>query len=310
MGGGGPSTVTNKTELPPWLEDITKENLAKASEIADRPYVAYGGNLTAGFSPEMLQAFQSGMGGVGAESGAYKGAFDAATGASTYKPQTVTAQNFLQGDVGAYMNPYIQNVEDRAIQNAQRSSQMNINQIGANAARAGAFGGYRQGVSEGVAAAEAARGVGDLSAQLRSQAFQQAQSTMSGDQQRALQAAMANQSSGLAGAGLNLQAAGQLGNLAGQAQGSRLADLATMTGIGEAKQGMEQRLLDEQYARWLEERNAPIEGLNLRLAATSATPYGKTETQTRTGGGGSNFLTGIGAAGSAAAGIASLIGAL
>jgi hypothetical protein len=275
--------------------------LAKASEIADRPYVAYGGNLTAGFSPEMLKAFETGMGGVGAESGAYKSAFDAATGVSTYKPQTVTAQNFLQGDVGAYMNPYIQNVEDRAIQNAQRSSQMNINQIGANAARAGAFGGSRQGVSEGVAAAEAARGVGDLSAQLRSQAFQQAQSTMSGDQKRALDAAIANQTAGLTGATLNLKAAGELGNLAGQAQGSRLADLATMTGIGEAKQGMEQRLLDEQYARWLEERNAPIEGLNLRLAATSATPYGKTETQTRTGGGGgSNFLTGLGAVGSAA----------
>jgi hypothetical protein len=69
--------------------------------------------------------------------------------------------------------------------------------------------------------------------------------------------------------------------------------------------------LDEAYARWLEQRNYPIEGLNLRLAATSATPYGGTQTQTKTGGpGGNSFLTGLGAVGtaaSAAASIASLV---
>jgi hypothetical protein len=205
------------------------------------------------------------------------------------------------------MNPYIQNVEDRAIANAQRSAQMNINQIGANAARASAFGGSRQGVSEGVAASEAARGVGDLSAQLRAQGFQQAQGIMSQDQARALQADLANQAAGLQGGQLNLQAADQMGNLAGLAQQSRLADLGVLSGIGEQQQGMQQRLLDEQYARFLEERNAPIEGLNLRLAATSATPYGKTETRTGPGPQGPNALmTGLGAAAS----VASIIGAL
>lgn len=309
MGGGTPATQTtiSKTELPPWLEDITKENLAKASEIADRPYQAYGGALTAGFTPEQQQAFQYGVSGFDQQAPNYQAAQTAAAGVAGYQPQQVTAQNFLQGDVGAYMNPYIQNVEDRAIANAQRSAQMNINQIGANAARSGAFGGSRQGVSEGVAAAEAARGVGDLSAQLRSQGFQQAQSTMSADQARALQASMANQAAGLQGSQLSLQAAGQMGNLAGQAQQSRLADLGVLSGVGEQQQGMQQRLLDEQYARFLEERNAPIEGLNLRLAATSATPYGKTQTTTGPGQAGPS---GISTALGAAASVASIIGAL
>jgi hypothetical protein len=308
MGGSPPAqqTITNKTELPAWLEAVTKENISKAQQIADRPYEAYGGQLVAGFSPEQQQAFQFGMSGIGQQAPMFQSAQEAAAGVAGYQPQNVAAQNFLQGDVGAYMNPYIQNVEDRAIANAQRSAQMNINQLGASAARTGSFG-SRLGVSEGVAAAEAARGVGDLSAQLRAQGFQQAQGIMSQDQARALQAAMANQAAGLQGGQLNLQGAQQMGSLAGQAQASRLGDLGVLSGIGEQQQAMQQRLLDEQYARFLEERNAPIEGLNLRLAATSATPYGETRTQTGPGPQGPNALmTGLGAAAS----IASIIGAL
>jgi hypothetical protein len=308
MGGSPPATqtITNKTELPAWLEAVTKENIALAQKVADRPYEAYGGQLVAGFSPEQEQAFQYGISGIGQQAPSYQAAQQAAAGAAGYQPQNVTAQNFLQGDVSAYMNPYIQNVEDRAIANAQRSAQMNINQLGASAARSGGFG-SRLGVSEGVAAAEAARGVGDLSAQLRAQGFQQAQGAMSADQARALQADLANQAAGLQGGQLNLQAAGQMGSLAGAAQQSRLADLGVLSGIGEQQQGMQQRLLDEQYARFLEERNAPIEGLNLRLAATSATPYGETKTQTGPAPQGPNALmTGLGAAAS----IASIIGAL
>jgi hypothetical protein len=308
MGGSTPATTTsiNKTELPAWLEDVTKENIALAQKVADRPYEAYGGQLVAGFSPEQEQAFQYGLSGIGQQAPNYQAAQQAAAGVAGYQPQNVTAQNFLQGDVGAYMNPYIQNVEDRAIANAQRSAQMNINQLGAAAARSGGFG-SRLGVSEGVAAAEAARGVGDLSAQLRSQGFQQAQGIMSADQERALRADLANQTAGIQGGQLNLQGAQQMGALAGSAQQSRLADLGVLSGIGEQQQGMQQRLLDEQYARFLEERNAPIEGLNLRLAATSATPYGKTETRTGPGAQGPNALmTGLGAAAS----VASIIGAL
>ena len=308
MGGSPPAqqTITNKTELPAWLEAVTKENIALAQKVADRPYEAYGGQLVAGFSPEQQQAFQYGLSGVGQQAPNYQAAQQAAAGVAGLQPQQVAAQNFLQGDVSAYMNPYIQNVEDRAIANAQRSAQMNINQLGASAARSGGFG-SRLGVSEGVAAAEAARGVGDLSAQLRAQGFQQAQGIMSADQERALRADLANQAAGLQGGQLNLQGAQQMGSLAAQAQASRLGDLGVISGIGEQRQAQEQRQLDEAYARFLEERNAPIEGLNLRLAATSATPYGKTETRTGPGQAGPS---GVSTALGAAASIASIIGAL
>jgi hypothetical protein len=209
------------------------------------------------------------------------------------------------------MNPYVENIENRAIEASGRALEQSRNQIAANAAQSKAFGGSRQGLAEGVAAAESARNIGDLSARLRADAFNQAAAIQAADQARALQAAQANQAAGLQGAATNISGATALGMLTGQAQQGRQQEAALVENIGQQRQAQAQAALDEAYARWLEQRNYPIEGLNLRLAATTATPYGATQTQTKTGGpGGSSFLTGLGAVGtgaSAALNIAQLV---
>jgi hypothetical protein len=309
MGGDTPSaqTVTNKTELPPWLEDVTKENLALAQKVADRPYEAYTGTRIAGFTPEQEQAFGIINQGVGRTAPAYELAQGAAANSAYYQPQNVQAGSFLSGNIGEYINPYVANVEQRAIEASGRALEQSRNQIAANAAQSKAFGGSRQGLAEGVAAAESARNIGDLSARLRADAFNQAAAIQSADQARALQAAQANQAAGLQGAATNISGATALGMLTGQAQQGRQTEAALVENIGQQRQAQAQAALDEAYARWLEQRNYPIEGLNLRLAATTATPYGATQTQTKTGGpGGSSFLTGLGAVGTGASALASI----
>ena len=182
-----------------------------------------------------------------------------------------------------------------------------MNQISGQAIQSRAFGGSRQGIAEGVAAAEGARGIGDLSAQLRAQGFQQAAALQQADQARAMQAALANQQAGLAGAGLGLQGAGVLGSLAGQQQQMGLTDAGAIESIGTQRQAQQQRQLEEAYARFVEQRDYPTQQLNLRLAALGATPYGQTTTQTASGGQqGSGFLTGLGGLGTLASGAASL----
>ena len=313
MGGDQPAaqTVTNKTELPAWLEDITKENLSMATEVADRPLVQYGGQRIAGFTPEQEQAFNIIQQGVGRTAPAYEAAQGAALGSAYYQPERVQAGSFLTGDISGYMNPYIANVEQRAIEASGRSLEQARNQIASNAAQARAFGGSRQGLAEGVAAAESARNIGDLSARLRSEGFDRAAALQSADYARALQAAQANQAAGLQGAATNISGATALGALTNQAQQGRQTEAALVENVGQQRQAMAQAALDEAYARFLEERNYPIEGLNLRLAATSATPYGGTQTQTREGmPTGNSFLTGLGAVGtgaSAALSIAQLV---
>jgi len=309
MSGDTPSaqTVTNKTELPPWLEDITKENISKATAIADRPYEAYTGKTLAGFSPEQERAFKIIEEGVGRTAPAFEAAQNAALYGSFYQPEKVQAGSFLTGDISGYMNPYVANVENRAIDAANRALQQEKNAIAANAAQARAFGGSRQGIAEGVAAAETARNVGDLSAELRSRAFDTATALQAGDYDRALKAAQANQEAGLIGASTNITGASTLGDLTTKAQQGRQLEAALVENVGMQRQAQEQTALDEAYARWLEKRNYPIEGLNLRLSATSATPYGSTQTQTKTGGPtGNSFLTGIGGVGSTASALTSI----
>lgn len=310
MGSSAPKsqTVTQRTELPAWLEGVTRENLARADAISNRPYQAYQGQLTAGFTPEQEAAFQYAQAGVGATQPVFGQAIQTATDVSQYNPMSVTAPSFLQGDVSAYMNPYIQNVEEAALSRLQGATQQAVNRIGDQALQARAFGGSRQGIAEGVALGEAAKSAGELSANLRSQGFTQAANLLQADQQRAMQAQMANQQAGLSGAQQRLAAANQLGALAGNYQQARQLDAALLENIGQQRQAMNQAALDEAYARFLEQRNYPIEMLNLRLGATSATPYGTTTTGQQMVPRGNSFLSGLGTVGGAAAGIASLAG--
>jgi hypothetical protein len=244
--------------------------------------------------------------------------------------QSVNAPNFLQGDVSAYMNPYIQNVENAALSRLEGATQQAINRLGDQAVAARAFGGSRQGIAEGVALGEATRSAGELSANLRSQGYNQAAALLQADQQRAMQAQLANQQAGLTASQVNagqalqaqlanqtaglqgsqqrLAAANQLANLGTNYQQSRQLDAALLENIGQQRQAMNQAALDEAYARFQEERNYPIEMLNLRLGATSATPYGTTTSGTQFVPQGNNFLAGLGAAGSAASGFAALAG--
>lgn len=298
MGGSSaPATTTQvtKTEIPDWLEGPIKQNISIADQISRRPYEAYAGQLTAGLAPEQQAAMDYAQEGVGMTTPLYQRAAMAANDAAGFQ-----AGNFLNGNINAYMNPYTQNVENAALQRLEGATKMGINRIGDQARAAGAFGGSRQGIAEGTALGEASRAAGELSANLRSQAFNTGAQLMQADQNRALQAQ-----------GLNLQGANQLLGIAKESQNARQMDAATLESIGSAKQQQQQQLLDEAYSRWLEARNYPLEMLNMRMAATTSTPYSQTQTTTgtRTGGGSSNnFLSGLGTAASLGASLATIAG--
>lgn len=303
----GPQTTVQKTELPEWVQKAGQENLAIANRLSERPYMAYPGSMIAGFAPEQEQAFRMAQGSVGASAPIYGMAGEAIGGVSGYRPEAVNAPSFLNANVSQYMNPYAQEVINRASEAMGRQVQQQQNAIAAQAARAGAFGGSRQAIQEGVVAAEAARGIGDLTAQLQAQNYTQAQQAIAADQARAQQAALANQQAGLQAAGLRLQGGQGLANLGGLTQQAALTDIGTIGSIGEARQALGQRQLDEAYARFMEQRNYPVEALNLRLAALGATPYGKETTATSTGGpGGSGLATALGAGGSFLTGLAAI----
>lgn len=289
--GGGTTTTVNKTELPAWLEGITKDNLERAKAVADRPYEVYPGQTVANFSPTQRAAYNYAANTVGAADPQFAAAENAAYAVSGYKPQS-----FPEKDISAYMNPYTQEVINRTTDRMARDRAVGANTISDNAAKARAFGGNRHAITEAVYGAETNRNIGDTAATLNDRAFNTAASLAQADMNRDLQ-----------GAALNLQGAQSLAQIAQTAQNNRRTDAQTLENVGRAYTAQDQARLSDAYKRWAAERNYPIEQLNLLLAATSATPYGTTQTSTAPDNTTSSpFLSGLGAVGSAASGLAKL----
>lgn len=277
----GRQTVTNVTQLPKWYEDAAKSAIGFADNAANNLMQPYSGNTVAGLDPLTQRAIGLTGQNIGSTNAAYNQAGQTAAGVAGYTPGS-----FLSGNIGAYMNPYIQNVEQAALGNMQQGYTQALNTIGDRAINAGAFGGSRQGVAEGTAASEMARQYGDLSAQLRAQGYTQAGNMMQSDMDRALQ-----------GQQLNLQGAQIQGALASDQQQAYLQSLQSALAAGQINQSQAQALLQQQADQYNALRNMPMEQLNMRLAALGGTqvPTSSTQTTPTTG---NPFLSTLGGIGS------------
>jgi hypothetical protein len=279
MGGGGSKQQqVSQVQLPAWVENASAQNYQFAQQVANQPYQPYGGQTVAGFSPDQLSAMDYARSNVGAYQPVYDAGISMAGQSGMYQPDQVRAGQFTDADVGAYMNPYLDQVESNALRNIQGATQLAVNKIGDQAATSRAFGGSRQGISEGVTIAEGTKQAGDLSAKLRSDAYNQAMGQINADQNRAMQASMANQSAGLQNAGRQLQAAQTMSGIADQGNASMAGDVQRMMTLGQMQQQMEQKYLDDAYSRFTEARDYPKEQLNILLSALGMSPYGKTQT--------------------------------
>lgn len=273
-------TVENVTKLPSWVEDFAKSSLTDAGTVADQLTPPYQGNRVAGINQTQQNALNASGAMIGRTDPAFQNAMGGAANVMGYNPSQVQAQSFLQGNIGQYMSPYTQQVEQAAMGQLNDQRLRALNQTGDQAKAAGAFGGSRHGVMEGVVNTETAKQAGMLSAQLRDQAYRQGMSAMESDMARNMQAQQLNQSAGLQGAGLNLQGAATYGDLARVGTDTYMKELAAAQGAGNFQQSMDQLGLDAQRQLYNEMRAYPIEQLDLRLNALGMTPYGSSTTQT------------------------------
>jgi hypothetical protein len=108
--------------------------------------------------------------------------------------RNVQAGQFPGANLGQYMNPYISNVVDTTLGQLGRQNDIIQNQTNARAAAAGAFGGGRQAVMNAENNRAFLDTAANTTANLYNQGFNQAQNAIQTDQNRALQADLANQS--------------------------------------------------------------------------------------------------------------------
>ena len=280
---GGSQTVSNKTELPDWVNQAAQKNLNASYQVAGNMMGPYSGQRVAGMSPTQLSDINAVQQNVGSTNPAFAYAQNAAADVTNYNPAQVQAGSLSKANLSNYMNPYTQNVINSGLQSLDIQRQQALNQVGDQAVRTGAFGGSRQGVSEGITNAGAAMQAGQLASGLQAQNFAQAQTGAQNDINRNFQGQLANQQAGLAGAGLNLQAANNLGTLAEQGQNSFLRGAAAGLTGQDALQAQRQAQLNAARQYYGEQQQFPLQQLQIPLQALGMTPYGNTSTQTSPG---------------------------
>jgi hypothetical protein len=214
---------------------------------------------------------------------AAQGIYGAGQGAAFemgYAPQQVQAGQLATTDLSQYQNPYTQQVIDASAQDVLRNAQIGMQNLGAQAQAARAFGGSRHGIAQ----AEMGRGVADMlgqqSAMLRAQGFQNAQQAAQSDIANRFAADQFNVNSGLAGSQQRLAAGNQLGNVANIGFGMGQTINRNMMQQGALQQGIQQALIDAAKQQYAGYTNAPAQSINYASNALQAVPGGGGQTQT------------------------------
>lgn len=193
------------------------------------------------------------------------------------------------------MSPYTDAVIESGLRDLGGAQEMALNQQGAQATAAKAFGGSRQGIAEAETRKAYGQQAADLISRERANAFNQAQRAaqfdITGQQQRAIQQAQFDQQAGMSGQQAALDAArlrgagaAGLGSIAGQQLQSQLAGLGAQTAAGEAQRQLGQAGLDAQFQDFMAAQNYPLTQFGVLTGAAGAIPQGYGTTTTRTGG--------------------------
>jgi len=261
----------SQTTIPDYAKPFVENLLGQAQSYTDpyqNPYMQYMGQRQAQFAPLQQMSYDNaalmktapqlgdatalaGMAGLGALNTSF-----------TYNPYV--AQQFTGANVQQYMNPYMQNVVERQQQDAQRQADIARQTQGAQAARAGAFGGSGNMLANNQLNTQLARQKGDIQAKGLQDAYSQAMGQFNTQQGQNQAAAQLNAQQGQFGAGLGLQglqtaltganALGQLGNTQYQ-QNMGINQMQNQYGLQQQQQ--QQNILNNQYQDFLNNQNNP-----------------------------------------------------
>ena len=269
--------------------------LGQGQALANMPYQAYMGPLTAGESPLQTGAFNTAAdlttpASIGKAATTAGGIATTAAGLS-YKPTTssfssegayqlpdlskVTATGQATGPTGIasqYMNPYLQASLTPQLEEARRQSLITQQGNAAKMTQAGAFGGSRQAILD----AETQRSLGSNLANITGQgyntAYDKATQQFNADQQRKMQEAQYGAGFGLQGLQTGLQAAQAQGSLGAQENQIGLANLGMQLGAGQQQRGIESEGIAADKAQFEEARANPYKMLQYQQSLLQGLP--------------------------------------
>lgn len=175
--------LSSSSTLSPWAAPYVTDIMGRASALADQPYQAFTGPLTAGASGLQSQAF-SGLAGLAIPTNQQM----------AYNPQTFTSDMASQ-----YMNPYLMSALSPQLDEARRQAEISRVEQAGRLTRAGAYGGGRQAIMESELDRNLLRNLGDITGRGYATAFEQGRTQFNAEQDQAMQAARQAQMFGLEG---------------------------------------------------------------------------------------------------------------
>ena len=246
-----------QSNLPKYVRPYFERLLQRTEAESKLAYDPYKGQRLAGVTPDVLEAQRQirnlgPIAGIGDAQTATRDAIGRAQQGMDYE-----AEAFGPDAIRARTTPYMQQVVDvqkaKAIQDFQDQNAARA----AQAVQAGAFGGSRQAIAQGMAQNELSRQLAEIQAQGQQKAFEQASGQLTADRQ-----AMADAERIGLGAGEMAGAQGaQLARLGQAARDGDVQAAQLLEQIGKDIQRQEQAGLDISYEDFVRQRDYPREQL-------------------------------------------------
>jgi hypothetical protein len=305
--GSSQTTQTVVQDVPAYAKPYFERNIARAEAVTNQPYAAYGGQRLAQFTPDQLASqgmvrdiaqrgnpqIDQSLGILGAlpEQAAALGQrpgaeFSEFGGFNAFEFDP--ARQFTGEEVSRYMSPYMDAVVQRQQEDAMRQFQRLGATRNAGAIGAGAFGGSRQAIQEGLAEEGLMRQQGDIFATGQQRAFEQAAQQFGAD--RAAQMSTAQQQAaerarvqglsaqdmarvqqsradegrfrdqfGLSALGFQADTASSMANLGEMARAGDIQAAQMLERIGMQQMAQQQAGLDIAYQDFLRQEQYPMQ---------------------------------------------------
>ena len=252
MGSKGSAPVETKrevvqTNLPDFIRPYFERLVQRTEAESQRDYEPYSGQRLADPSQDLLTSEQQVRDIVGAGLPGLDKAMGRVEQSLDFQPRQFTGE-----EVDKYMSPYMDAVIARQNAGATEDYLASLPKGAAQAISAGAFGGSRQGVQQGIAQSKYLDRLADIEATGRQKAFDQAASAFQADRAADVDAQR-----------LGLGAAGQLAGLATRARAGDIETARLMESIGKAQMARDQASLDMGYQDFLRQQGYPAEKLGL-----------------------------------------------
>lgn len=278
-GGLTPTTGLNagltgtESNLSNWAGSYVTNMLGQGQALANLPYQAYTGPLTAGASPLQTGAFQTAAGlttpsAIG-DAAATAGGIATKAEGMKYTPGTTS---FDATQAATYMNPYLESALKPQLEEARRQSQITQQQNASKMTQAGAFGGGRQAILDAETQRALGANLANITGSGYSTAYDKAMAQFNADQARKAQEAQFGATYGLDALKTGLSGAQTQGQLGYQQNQAGLANLAAQLEAGAAERGIESEGIAADKAQFEEARSNPYKMVQFQQSLLQGLP--------------------------------------